>query len=69
MGRPFSQHDDVEVGGAFCDVWETAPGLSAPEGAPVADPPPGLSDGGFAPDIGDWALAVVVCPPPTRSCK
>jgi hypothetical protein len=66
------------VGGAdvvaFCDVCDNAPGLSAPDGAPVTEHPPGLNDGAFTPDIGDCALTfvvvvVVVCPPPTNNCK
>uniref|UniRef100_A0A182SPJ7 Uncharacterized protein n=1 Tax=Anopheles maculatus TaxID=74869 RepID=A0A182SPJ7_9DIPT len=52
----------------FCEVCETAPGLRAPDGAPVAEPP-GLSEGAFVAEIGDWELAVVVCPPLTSSCR
>lgn len=48
------------------EVCETAPGLKAPDGAPVADPP-GLNDGAFVAEIGDCELAVVVCPPPTNN--
>lgn len=65
MGRPFSQHD--EVAGALFEACDIAPGLRAPVGAPVAEPP-GLSDGAFAP-IGDCALFVVVWPPLTSNCK
>lgn len=52
MGLPFSQQ--LVMGAAFVvDVCERPPGLRAPEGAPVPEPPLGLNDGAFVAEIGD----------------
>lgn len=54
----------ADAAGVFvADVCDMAPGLNAPLGAPVPLAPDGLSEGAFVADIGDCALAVVVCPP------
>lgn len=63
MGRPFSQQlvgasleaptFEPPAGAFVAEFCDIAPGLSAPAGAPVPDPPLGLNDGAFVAEIGD----------------
>lgn len=64
LATPLLVSDTAVVPTAFWDVWESAPGLKAPDWVP----PLGLNDGGLVSDNGDWALrdvvgaAAAVCP-------
>lgn len=53
IGRPFSQQLVAAAGTFVADVCDIAPGLRAPDGAPVPDAPLGLNEGAFVAEIGD----------------